>query len=222
MLAVFTMWPSPCATRTGRNAHAVDHAPEVHAQHPRPRRQRSEPRVGARHHARVVAHHVHGAEAFDRGRGERLHRRLVAHVGANRERVHAARADLLGGRRETRVVDVGEHHVHPRRREPLRQRQARSRSPRRLPPRPCPLRASSDLPRRSATVWPIGRDAVDSDSERAGRVTALDVEGERQVPGICEGRIVIVTGAARGIGREHALAFAREGARGRQRPRRHP
>jgi NAD(P)-dependent dehydrogenase (short-subunit alcohol dehydrogenase family) len=33
------------------------------------------------------------------------------------------------------------------------------------------------------------------------------------VAGICEGRIVIVTGAARGIGREHALAFAREGAR---------
>jgi NAD(P)-dependent dehydrogenase (short-subunit alcohol dehydrogenase family) len=33
------------------------------------------------------------------------------------------------------------------------------------------------------------------------------------VTGICEGRIVIVTGAARGIGREHALTFAREGAR---------
>ncbi len=31
--------------------------------------------------------------------------------------------------------------------------------------------------------------------------------------GICEGRVVIVTGAARGIGRDHALAFAREGAR---------
>lgn len=30
---------------------------------------------------------------------------------------------------------------------------------------------------------------------------------------ICEGRVVIVTGAARGIGREHALAFAKEGAR---------
>ena len=33
------------------------------------------------------------------------------------------------------------------------------------------------------------------------------------MPGICEGRVAIVTGAARGIGRQHALAFAREGAR---------
>jgi NAD(P)-dependent dehydrogenase (short-subunit alcohol dehydrogenase family) len=32
------------------------------------------------------------------------------------------------------------------------------------------------------------------------------------VTGICEGRVVVVTGAGRGIGREHALGFAREGA----------
>jgi len=43
----------------------------------------------------------------------------------------------------------------------------------------------------------------------------VDDAGDGSLPSmdLCTGRVVIVTGAARGIGREHALEFARHGAR---------
>jgi len=40
---------------------------------------------------------------------------------------------------------------------------------------------------------------------------SIDEEGS--VAGLCEGRVCIVTGAGRGIGREHALGLAAEGAK---------
>jgi NAD(P)-dependent dehydrogenase (short-subunit alcohol dehydrogenase family) len=39
------------------------------------------------------------------------------------------------------------------------------------------------------------------------------VREEERVAGICEGRVVVITGSGRGIGREHALEFARQGAK---------
>src|SRR5882724_1963208 len=33
------------------------------------------------------------------------------------------------------------------------------------------------------------------------------------MPGLCEGRVVVITGSGRGIGRGHALEFARQGAK---------
>src|SRR6202012_386584 len=38
-------------------------------------------------------------------------------------------------------------------------------------------------------------------------------QGEKATMGICDGRIVVITGAGRGIGREHALEFASQGAK---------
>ena len=77
--------------------------------------------------AGVVADEVDAAESLQRRRGERLDVGLLADVGANGEHLDAVAGDRLLGRRERRLLDVGEDEVHPGAGEALRQGQTRCR-----------------------------------------------------------------------------------------------
>ena len=85
--------------------HAVDDAPQVHAEHPAPV---VEGQVGDRRErpdAGVVADHVHGPVPVEHGTGQGVDAGRVAHVG-----LHAGRADLRGGRFHRVPLDVGDDH----------------------------------------------------------------------------------------------------------------
>src|SRR3954471_14208611 len=47
---------------------------------------------------------------------------------------------------------------------------------------------------------------------KAARSSATKFYGKESNVGVLDGRIAIITGAGRGIGRQHALLFAKEGA----------
>ena len=104
--------------------HAVDRAPEVHAEHPLPVGERALVDEPEREDARVVAEEVAAAELAERARRERLDRVGAPHVDAGRDRAPPALAHLRGDALDLRGLDVGERDVHARLRARERERGA--------------------------------------------------------------------------------------------------
>ena len=100
-------------------ADAVDHPPQIHAHHPLPRRQWSEPCVGLRRHPRVVADHVDPVEPLDGGDCQGLDRGLDTHVRGDDQGLHPVGTDHVGGTGQPVLVHVGQDHVHAGRGEAL-------------------------------------------------------------------------------------------------------
>ena len=98
---------------------AVDHAPQVHAEHPLPVGEGLVHDQPAAADARVVAQQMCGAEPLTNVVRERLHRSRVADVGA-----HPHHAELGRRRIERTSLDVGDHDVHARIAESSRERLA--------------------------------------------------------------------------------------------------
>ncbi len=78
-------------------SNAVDDAPEVDADHPFPRLDPTEPRIGEARYAGVVAEHVDVPEALDRRRRQLFELVGLADVDADGEGVDARCRDLLFG-----------------------------------------------------------------------------------------------------------------------------
>src|SRR5205823_4482632 len=96
-----------------------------------------------------------------------------------------------------------------------------SRSPVSIRRRPSPPSSSSGAEDGSRTTSVPGtscsstlcRGTTTGSSTSTSCASSSEHSRFRRTMGICDGRVVIVTGSGRGIGREHALTYAREGAK---------
>ncbi|MCY1548430.1 hypothetical protein D9M68_845390 [compost metagenome] len=94
------------------DAHAVDHAVEVDAEHPFPVLQRVFPEQSPGAHAGIVEQQVDLPERFHRGVSQRLHLLGARHVGAQADHRHVARLEFGHGRVQRVFLHVGQHQLH--------------------------------------------------------------------------------------------------------------
>src|SRR5215470_4125370 len=91
--------------------HAVDHTPEIHAEHPFPVVMRGGLEATVDGHPRVVADHVDPTHLCPCPLGQRLHGDELRHVGLDGERLGPRLPNTRGRLRHARLVDVGHHHL---------------------------------------------------------------------------------------------------------------
>ncbi len=108
--------------------HAVDHAPEVDAQHPLPIFQRVLPDQPARAHACVVEHEVRRAELLAHLVGQGLHLGCVGHIHAACQHTHALPFELGGSLVQRLLLHIDQHQVHAQLRANARALQAEARA----------------------------------------------------------------------------------------------
>ena len=90
-----------------KGVQAVDHAPQIHAEHPLPVREGLVRDQATAADTGVVAEQMRGSEPLTHLVGKRLHGGGVADIGA-----HPDDAELVRSRSERACLDVRDHDVH--------------------------------------------------------------------------------------------------------------